>query len=136
MIPARLLLSASALLGCPQPLTYRPADVQVDLPAALPEAAATVRICVAGAGVQNSGAKLSGRYAMPALPAGRPLDVTIDVLDEDEALLLQGWANSAEGRVEGETVDCLEEYCAICQAEGQLASAGEEAWVLAVRFLD
>lgn len=131
-----LALSAAGLIGCPASLTYRPADVQVDLPAPLPEGAETVRICVAGAGVQNAGAKLSGRFAMPALPAGRPLDVVVDVLDVDEELLLQGWANGAEGWVEGETVDCLEEYCAICLAEGQLASAGEEEWVLAVRFLD
>jgi hypothetical protein len=137
MFPNRgLVLVTLGLLGCPNTINYRAADVQVDFPATMPADAETVRICVAGAGVQNVGAKFNGRFAMPALPVGRPLDIVADVLGPDETLLLQGWANGAEGHVEGEIVDCLVEDCALCQAEGRFATAGEEAWVLAIRFFE
>ena len=121
------------MLGCPEPIDYRPADLQIDLPGLVPDGAETVRICVDGVGSRSFGARLAGRFAMSGLPAGQPLDVVIDVMDGDGELMVQGRAEGVEGWVEGELdEDC--DTCAPCGATGSFAAPGEDSWVLAVRF--
>jgi len=95
--------------------------------------AAKVRICVDGVGERASGARETGRYALPGLPVDAPVDVQVDVLDEGEALLVQGSASELDGWAQGALVDCTIETCTPCAAEGGF-STGEEDWLLVVRF--
>ena len=124
---------ALVLMGC-APTDHRFADVQLDLPGALPQAASVVRVCVDGVGEREFGARLTGRFSMTGLPPGEPVDVAVDVLDEAGELLAVGWA---EGLVEhgvGARSECLAgAVCQPCSAESSGPEA-DDAWLLAVRF--
>ena len=124
-------VAAGLLLGCaanPQ----READLQLEL-GTQPEGAAQVRICVEGVGERTLGARGTGLYALPGLPAGAPVDVKVDVLDAEQGLLAQGIAVELDGWAQGALVDCTIEACTPCAAEGGF-SIGEEDWLLVVRF--
>jgi hypothetical protein len=124
-------IAAGVLLGCaanPQ----RVADLQLEL-GPQPEGAAQVRICVAGVGERTVGARLTGLYALPGLPADAPLDVWVDVLDPEEELLVQGSTRELDGWAQGVLADCTITVCTPCAAEGGF-SIGEEDWLLVVRF--
>ena len=122
---------AGLVLGCasnPQ----READLQLEL-GPQPVGAAQVRICVEGVGERTMGARGTGLYALPGLPADAPVDVQVDVLDAEEELLVQGGAMELDGWAQGALVDCTIEACTPCAAEGGF-STGEEDWLLVVRF--
>ena len=122
------------LLGCSEN-PQRTADLQLELAGIQPSDAMQVRLCVEGVGERTLGARLTGRYAFPGLPAGVPLDVTADVLDDLGEVLAQGIGEQVEGWTQGTLVDCTIEICTPCSAEGQPAGEGEPDWLLAVRFL-
>ena len=124
-------IAAGLLLGCavnPE----RAADLQLEL-GPQPEGAAQVRICVEGVGERTVGARGTGLYALPGLPVDAPVDVQVDVLDDEEGLLVQGGAMELDGWAQGALVDCTIEACTPCAAEGGF-SKGEEDWLLVVRF--
>lgn len=124
---------ALAVLGC-APTDHRFADVQLDLPGALPEAASVVRICVDGVGEREFGARLTGRFSMTGLPPGEPVDVAVDVLDEDGELLTVGWADDLLEHGVGTRSECSAgAVCAPCSA-GSSGPEADDAWLLAVRF--
>jgi len=129
------MILLALLMGCPAPIDYRRADLHVDLPGLVDPEAATVRVCVDGVGSRSFGARLAGRVALTGIPAGEPVDVVVDVLDDDGALMAQGYADDVDGWIQGELdEDC--EGCEPCQAEGSFAAPEEDSWVLAVRFYE
>ena len=123
------------LLSC-TPLETRPADLQVDFFEDQPEEAAQVRICVDGVGEWTEAARLRAHYAFTGIPPGEPVDVAVDLLDADGALLAVGRLEEVDGYVEGELEDCQlsEEECTACSTSENRAK--EDAWVLAIRFTD
>jgi len=129
------MILLALLAGCPEPIDYRQADLQVDLPGLVPVDAETVRICVDGVGSRSFGARLAGRFALTGIPAGDPVDIVVDVLNEDGELLIQGYADGVEGWTTGE-LDEVCEGCEPCKAEGSFAAPEEDSWVLAVRFFE
>lgn len=141
MTRGRALLAAALLGGCGLE-EWRNADLQLDVTDASlgdhPDET-RVRICVEGAGNAEE-ALGAGRLGFPGLPAGEPLQVTVDTLsDEDEEIRTgrAGPVTLGEGQPYAELAwEACEEGCAACRAEGQLAAADEADWLLAVRFLD
>ena len=123
-----------ALLFSCTPLETRPADLQVDFFEDQPEETAEVRICVDGVGEWTEAARLRGSYAFTGIPSGDPVDVGVDLLDEEGALLAVGRLEGVDGYVEGELEDCQlsEEGCTPCAALENRTQ--EDAWVLAIRF--
>ncbi len=92
-----------------------------------------MRICVDGVGERTVGARGTGLYALPGLPVDAPVDVQVDVLDDEEGLLVQGSAMELDGWAKGLLVYCTIEACTPCAAEGGF-SEGVESWLLVVRF--
>ncbi len=119
--------------GCGEP-DYRVADLQLDLAGEPPSDAEFVRICVTGVGQRVLGYRLAGAYSYPGLPEGVPVDVVVDVLDGEGAVLAQGQAPTLVGYTEEVLTDCM--GCEGCDASGTAADPGGESWLLAVRFLD
>lgn len=111
---------------------YRDADLQLDLLGEVPEDAEQVRVCVADVGEQSFGARIDGRFAVTGLYANEPVDVTIDLLDADAAVLARAEAADLDGYAELESRQC--EGCEVCSEADNFAPAGGETWVLAVRF--
>lgn len=91
--PARPVLprwSAAALLlaaapGCAS-VTYQPVDLQLDALGLLPDDAATLHLCVTGAGEHDQGAG-NGRGVFTGLPVGAT-EVNYQLLDDNGAVLL------------------------------------------------
>ena len=122
------------LAACANPLNYRPVDLQLDLPALVPDEAETARICVAGVGEMSFGANLAGRFALAGIPADRAnLNITVDLEDSDGEVLLQGYADQLSGYGVGDVDECAD-GCVPCTATGRFATPEEASWVLAVRF--
>ena len=113
---------------------YRAADLQLDLVGELPEDVASVRICVEGVGARVMGARLAGTYSYPGLPVDAPLDITVNVLDEDGEVLLEAQAPALSGYREEELREC--DPCSACQASGTAADPDGPSWLLALRFWD
>lgn len=136
-LPLALLLS-----GCDVE-DWRNADLQLDIQdAALGETPDEVvgRICVDGVG-QTEDALQTGRLGFPGLPAGQALDVIVDTLDAATDETRTGRAGpvtlSADAAYLVATWEpCEGDACAACTASGTLAEAGEEDWLLAVRFVE
>lgn len=119
--------------------SVRQAELQLDVETgALVSAPAQVRICTNTAGARVVGARLTGRYAFPGLPLGVPVDVTVDVLGADEALLAQAQSWELDGFGQSALVDCTlsESECAPCESQGRPVDKGEDDWLLVVRLLD
>lgn len=132
MIPLALL----ALWGC-HAERYQRVELQLDIRDPVPEGATTVRVCVAGVGQRSVGARQDGRLSFVAIPAGAPVDVRVDVLDAEGALLGQAWAPALDGYAAVDLDNCADSgsaECVLCRADGQLAAPGEAAWTLGVRF--
>lgn len=123
----------AALLGC-SPVDYRDADLQLDLPGQVPTQAEQVRVCVSGVGQQTFGARMSGLFAVTGLPAGQPVDVTVDVLEQG-LVVVQGRTSELVDYALASRTECDEAGCTPCTEQGSFASAEEETWVLALRFL-
>ncbi len=122
------------LAACANPLDYRPADLQLDLPADVPVAAETARVCVEGVGTMSFGANLAGRFVFTGIPTDRgDHSITAELLDADGVVILQGGADNVNGHAVGEVDECLD-GCLPCTALGGFASPEEDSWVLAVRF--
>lgn len=124
-------------MGCVE-VRYQRADLQLDVLGAVPEGAASVRVCVRGVGQRVVGAREDGRLSFLGIPAGAPVDVTVDVLDSDGALLGQALAPLLSRYAAAPLELCADTGspgCAPCEGLGQLAAPGEPAWVLGVRFV-
>jgi hypothetical protein len=115
------LLFAAALLGtlagCPDPLDYQPADLQVDLPDQVPAEAEHVQVCAVSERLCCFGARLSGNFAMVGLPPEGAMDIVVDVYDAEGELLLQGSASAVDGYAVGEVTDCSDGGCTPCGPE-------------------
>lgn len=120
------------LLGCAGQ-DYTPGDWELDVVAALPPDAETLRICVAGAGVTTVGAG-NGRAAVRALPP-EDTEVRLEVYDLDGVGLFSTawlpigddtpyvWASPSRfGDVP-------------CTADGEYAELGADARLLVTRFV-
>jgi len=139
---ARAPLVALILTACDVE-DWRNADLQLDIEGAslgsVPDEVVG-RICIDDVG-RTEDALQTGRLAFPGLPAGQPLTVTVDTLDDatdetrtgragpvilgaDAPYLVSAWE------------PCEGDACAACTAEGALAQAGEDDWLLAVRFVE
>lgn len=117
--------------GC-SAVEYRDADLQLDLAGEVPPDVEQIRVCVADVGEQTFGARIDGRFAVTGLYAGEPVDVTVDLVDEDGALLERASVSALEGFASAEPVGCGD--CEPCTEADAFAPATEETWVLAVRF--
>ncbi len=146
------------LFGCTRE-EYRNADLQLDILAPQPSWADRVRICAEGVLTRTMGAG-DGSYALPGLPADRPVTVAVQLLVDplgegtddtghDGPLLagstawvglsgdtpwleadLELFAHSAQA-----ARDCVE--CPPpCQTENYPAASEEESWLLVTRFQD
>lgn len=120
------------LLAC-STVSYRDADLVLDVLGPVPDDADTVRVCVTNVGEVSYGARIDGRFAMTALPADQPVDVRVDVLQGDEVVQTAA-IDALDGYGVAEPQAC--EGCAPCQEPDAFASEGEDTWVLAVRFSD
>lgn len=121
-------------VGCARE-TYDVADLQVDITAPLPGAAATLRVCVTGAGVLDIGAG-NGRAAFTGLPAGVPAEVRVTAWDADDAVLGGAgpvWVDAEAPWAEAAWRDGPEPAC---DDDGERVAAGEADWLLAVRFAE
>ena len=122
------------VLGC-MPTEHRFADLQLDLPGAMPEQAETVRVCVEGAGERDFGARLSGLFTLTGLPVGQEARVQVDVFDEEGTLLISGSGTVLDYAV-GLRLECAAgAVCEPCEDDGDPVSEEDSAWLLAVRFL-
>ena len=115
-------------------MDYRDADLQLDLPGLVPDQAEQVRVCIAGVGEQSFGARMNGLFAVTGLPAGEPVDVTVDVV-EQELVTVRGQAEQLSDYQLGSREDCPEEGCEPCTEQDRFAPAQEDTWVLALRFV-
>jgi hypothetical protein len=123
----------AALLGCGAPQEYRPADWEVDVVAALPLAAETVRVCIDGVGVSTIGAG-NGRVAVRGVP---PADtqVRLEVFDIDgEALFSTSWLEIGDDRPLVEASAAAIESTP-CAAAGEFAAAGADDRLLVAHFV-
>jgi hypothetical protein len=125
------LLAAALGVGCGSE-DYSPADLQLDVSAAVPADAETLRVCVSGRGVHEQGAG-NGRAAVTGLAAEGSVTVQVDILDEAGALIAQTapvvldddapWAEAQ-----------LAASDTACSADGAPAPEGSDTRLLAVRF--
>jgi hypothetical protein len=118
--------------------TFTQAALQLDIEGAQPLEALQVRTCVSSAGERVVGARLTGRYAFPGLPADVFVDVGVDVLGEEGEVLAQATLKELDGFGQATLVDCTidETNCLPCEGQGTPVENGDEAWLLVVRFLD
>jgi hypothetical protein len=124
---------AALLLAC-SPVDYRDADLQLDLPGQVPAQAEQVRVCIGGVGEQTFGARMNGLFAVTGLPAGQAVDVTVDVLEQD-LVIVQGAVQALTDYAVGTRIECDEQGCTPCAEPVSFATAEEDTWVLALRFL-
>ncbi|MBN1337592.1 MAG: hypothetical protein JXB39_16685 [Deltaproteobacteria bacterium] len=149
--------AAACLLGttaCAPLETWRNADLQLDVQAALPSGAERVRICVEGAGSRALGAGPEA-YAVPGIPTDGPAAITTDVLafrDEDTGeedaqvvaragpVTLDADTPYAQVELEGfldegaDPQDTCPRCPDPCVPGGSFAHAWEPSWLLVVRF--
>lgn len=105
----------------------------------MPIDAEQARICVADVGERLLGARFSGQMVFAGAPAGVPIDVTLDALDAEGAVIAQWVGEDVGAYTEGEAIDCggdSEADCESCAATGQLAAPGEPSVVIGVTLLD
>ena len=119
------------LLGCARE-TYNPADLQIDVTAPLPADAENLRMCVSEHGDLTIGAG-NGRMAFTGIRADTDVVVTLDVTDAD-GVLLASLAPTELGPDTRYTTAALLEPQAPCEADGEIAEAGADTWLLALRF--
>ncbi|MCP4807226.1 MAG: hypothetical protein GY913_21325 [Proteobacteria bacterium] len=112
---------------------YRDADLVLDVARAVPDDADAVVVCIEDVGAMSFGARIDGRFAVTGLPAGDAVDVTVDVLVED-AVLERAAVTGLDGYGTAQVEAC--EECVPCDEDDAFATAGEDTWVLAVRFSD
>jgi hypothetical protein len=125
------LLAAALGVGCGAE-DYSPADLQLDVSAAVPADAETLRVCVSGRGVHEQGAG-NGRAAVTGLAADGSLIVQVEVLDE---------AGSLIGQTAPVVLDDDDPWAEVplaasdtpCSADGAPAPDGSATRLLAVRF--
>jgi hypothetical protein len=119
------------LLGCASE-AYDVADLQIDVDAPLPADAETLRICVAEHGALERGAG-NGRMAFPGLRVGETVTVSGEVHDADAAVIASFGPVDVDADAPWTTTPLLP-AASPCRAEGALAGADEESWLLAIRF--
>ena len=130
-----------ALLGACGGVEHVDADQTLQLDAELPAHAEQVVVCVKD-GVERSFGPGDGRYAVTGLPAELGAVVTLDLFGDTGApvgrvgpvVLDAAWVESTL-----DTEPCGEEDTATpcdrpCRGTGGPPAAGEESWVLGVRF--
>ena len=127
--------------------TWRNADLQLDISKPLPAAATQVRLCVQDVGSRTLGAG-GDRYAIPGLPTGGDLQLTVDVLQEGAAVdtgvefstiaragpVTLGASQKYTESALDESLDSIDSVP--CTAGEGFAQEGETTWLLAVRFLE
>lgn len=121
-----------ALLACATP-DYRAADLQLDIAAPLPEAAETLTVCVDGFGEYSAGAG-NGRAAVAGLLVGESYPVTVDVYDADGVLLGTAGPTTLDEATPYAVAELGSPGIVPCAATGEVAPAGGESWILAIRF--
>ncbi len=124
------LLTLFTLSACAR-VDYQPVDLQLDVLGELPEEAATLHVCVEGAGEHSQGAG-NGRGVFFGIPEGLVV-VLIDVLDEQGAVLATAGPVAFE---DGETYATtpLEEGGRVCHDDGDVVPEGEPSQVLGYRI--
>lgn len=122
------------LLACAQ-VEYDPADLQLDLDAAIPEGAEIMRVCVEDQRVHEEGAG-NGRIAVTGIRTDRPAVIRVEIDDADGEEL---------GQAGPVTFDEATPYQAATwePPDGQPCSTAEdpapddvETWLLGVHFSD
>ena len=125
------MIALGLLLGCARE-AYDRADLQIDVTAPLPAGAETLRMCVSDHGTLERGAG-NGRMAVPGVRAGATVDVWVDIYDADGALLAGAGPAPLDGDTPWTTTPLLTAE-APCEAGGAIAPAGDDTWLLALRF--
>ena len=121
------------LLGGCTDLDYRPGDWEVDVVAALPPEAETLRICIDGVGVSTVGAG-NGRADVRGLPT-HDTQVRIEVYALDEvALFAAAWAPIGDDTPQVDVPPASFDGTP-CTASGEFAKSGEEDRLLVTRFV-
>lgn len=129
-----LLLPVALLLTACMTVEHTAADLQLDVAAPLPAAAAVVRVCVEGQGVHEEGAG-NGRIAVPALRADEPATLVVQVDDAEGTVLETAAVDLDSDRPYAEVGSFVEPF-APCTTEGAWARDDAESWLLAVRFAE
>jgi hypothetical protein len=137
MEPRRLRLRhggliVAALGGCAGE-GYDRTDLQVDVDAPLPAAAATVHLCVAGSGMADFGAG-NGRVAFTGLPAEGAISVQVEALDAAGVVL-----GHATAELDADTPYVVASWSTAttpCLDRGERAPAGADTRLLGVRFAE
>lgn len=114
-------------------LDYRPGDWEIDVVAALPPDAETLRICIEGAGITTVGAG-NGRAAVRGLPP-EPTEVRIEAYDIDgNGLVASEWVLVGDDTpvAEAALVSFGDTPCA---ASGAFVKSGQEDRLLVTRFV-
>ena len=129
---------------------HAPVDLHLDILAAPPETAATIRLCNEGGVAAEYGATLVGSYVLTGLFAGVAPTITVDALGSDGAWLGRAGPMTIDGAYATTTwsMACSGDGCSPCSGcrvgapspgwpscgEGQAPQKGEEDVVLGVRF--
>ena len=122
------------LLACAAE-SYDPADLHVDVLAAVPETAEQARICVEGVGLREEGAG-NGRLAFPGLPLDLQAGLTVDLLDEAGAVVGRSLPLVLSAEVPYQQVGFSSTSELPCEATGAVAPEGTDSLLLVVRFVD
>ena len=122
-----MLAAAFAVLAACARTEHTPVELELDIDAALPAEASTVRICETD-GLARSFPARDGRYALPGVSADAP-ELTVDVLDGDVVFARVGPLLLEEAYVLAPLAPC--EACEPCLGGG---SAASEPVALGVRF--
>lgn len=122
-----------AFLPACERVAYQPVDLQLDVEGALPEDAATLHVCVEGAGENTQGAG-DGQGVFTGIPVG-PVVVWLDLLDdEDRVLATAGPAEFAEG--DTYLAVPLGDGGAACQDDGAVVPEGQPSLTLGFRVVE
>jgi len=138
MSRARAALAACVLVSC-GPSDWRNADVHVDVSGVTWSDTDAVRLCLGGVGVHEE-ALATGRVAFTGVPVGADGTLLIDLLDPDDDSLRTGRAGPLSLDADtpwqpADWSDCDGADCAACTSQGERAAAGDDSWLVAVRFL-
>ncbi len=129
----RLLWLIAATAGCGAPPDYRAGDWEIDVVAALPDDAETVRVCIEGVGVSTIGAG-NGRVAVRGVPPG-DTEVRLEVYDADGAALLStDWLEIGDEAPEVRASP-VSLAATACTATGAFAEAGDDERLLVAHFV-
>ncbi len=132
MVLVRSIIVVAALQACDR-VEYTPVDLQLDILGTFPEDAATLHVCVDGAGEYSRGAG-NGQGVFFGLPVG-PIVVRLDVLGEDDGVLATAGPVSFD---QGETYTTtpLEEGGEACEDDGDIVSDSAASQVLGFRVVE